>query len=167
MKLKKGIKIVLLILSFLIVSFVCLATYMILVIENAKFEYEMLFLVGIILGGALSIVYQIKTLRFYSLKTNTLELTGKLFWIGNLFFSVILFCFSLYFLYFIYINFENFKSDVPVNVIIALVAVVVILVVAVFLAIEISVLYKRILNQEAQNYIDSIDDIKGNNDITD
>lgn len=161
MKVKKGIKIALLVFSFVIVAFVSVAAYSILIIENAKFEYEMLFLLAIILGGVLSIIYQIKTIKFYSLKTEKLELTGKLFWIGNVAFSFTLFCFSLYFLYFIYISFENFERDMRGSIIVTLVITILILLLAVFLAIEASTLYKRILNQKERDYVDSIEDIKG------
>ncbi len=164
MKIKKGIKIALLVLSLAIVIFVSFATYSILIIENAKLEYEMLFLLAIILGGVLSIVYQIKTMRFYTLKAKKPELTGKLFWVGNILFSLTLFCFSLYFLYFIYISFENFDGTIRNSMIITLVITVFILILAVFLAIEASSLYKRILNQKERDYIDSIDDIKGQQD---
>jgi len=161
MKVKKGIKIALLILSFAIVCLVSTATYSILVIEDAKFEYEILLLLAVILGGVLSMVYQIKTLKFYSLKTKKLELKGKLFWIGNIIFSISLFCFSLYFLYFIYISYANFDRSMENSVLIKLAITILILLVGVFLALETSALYKRILNQKERNYIDSIEDIKG------
>ncbi|TBN00844.1 hypothetical protein EYD45_13540 [Hyunsoonleella flava] len=164
MKLKKGIKIALLVLSCVIVIFVSFATYSILIIENAKFEYEMLFLLAIILGGVLSIVYQIKTMQFYSSKSKKLELTGKLFWIGNILFSLTLFCFSLYFLYFIYKSFESFEGNMRTSMVLTLVITILILLVAVFLALEASTLYKRILHQKERDYVDSIEDIKGNQD---
>ncbi|GGD12564.1 hypothetical protein GCM10011368_13150 [Hyunsoonleella pacifica] len=51
MKVKRGIKITLLILSIAIFALISFATYSILIIEQAKFEYEMLFLLATILGG--------------------------------------------------------------------------------------------------------------------
>ena len=60
------------------------------------------------------------------------------------------------------------KEDIPIvwlnSMIITLVITVFILILAVFLAIEASSLYKRILNQKERDYIDSIDDIKGQQD---
>jgi peptidoglycan/LPS O-acetylase OafA/YrhL len=161
MKVKRGIKIALLILSFAIVCLVSAATYSILVIEQTKFEYEILLLLAIILGGVLSMVYQIKTMKFYSLKTKNLELKGKLFWIGNLVFSISLFCFSLYFIYFIYISYANFEAGMQNSILITLAITILILLVGFFLALETSTLYKIILNQKERDYIDSIDDIKG------
>ncbi|GAL71466.1 hypothetical protein JCM19302_1144 [Jejuia pallidilutea] len=106
-------------------------------------------------------VYQIKTMKFYSLKTKNLELKGKLFWIGNLVFSISLFCFSLYFIYFIFISYANFEAGMQNSILITLAITILILLVGVFLALETSTLYKRILNQKERDYIDSIDDIKG------
>lgn len=162
MKIQKGIKIALLVLSFAIVALVCIASYSILIIENTKFEYEMLFLLATILGGVLSLVYQIKTIKFYNTKTKKLELHGRLFWIGNIIFSITLFCFGLYFLYFIYISYASFEGNMEGSIIITLTITILILLVGVFLALETSALYKRILNQKERDYIDSIDDIKGN-----
>ncbi|GGD12559.1 hypothetical protein [Hyunsoonleella pacifica] len=100
-------------------------------------------------------------MKFYSSKIKNLEITGRLFWIGNILFSLTLFCFSLYFLYLIYLRFGNFNRDMDINMIVTLSVVIFILLVAVFLAIEVSTLYKRIINQDVRNYVDSIDDIKG------
>ncbi|SER03870.1 hypothetical protein SAMN05421824_2861 [Hyunsoonleella jejuensis] len=164
MKLKKGIKITLLVLSTAIVAFVIVVSYSILILENTKFEYEMLLLLAAILGGVLSIVYQIKTMKFYNTKNEKLELQGKLFWIGNMVFSIMLFCFGLYFLYFIYISYVSLERNLGSGILITLAITVLILLVGVFLALETSALYKRIVSQKEREYIDSIEDIKGQQD---
>ncbi len=161
MKVKKGIKIALLVLSFAFVAMISFAAYTIIIVENEKFDYEMLYFLPMILGGVLSMIYQLKTMKFYSLKTKSLELTGKLFWIGNIIFSITLFCFSLYFLYLIYTSYVNLEGDMKSSMVIALAVTVLILLLAVFLALETSALYKRILNQNERDYVDSIEDIKG------
>lgn len=164
MKIRIGIKIALLVSSILIFGFLLFAIYSVLIVKAEKFEYSMLILFAVTMAGFLSVIYQAKTLKYYKLDSIIITSNIKVFWVGNLLFSIALFCFSLYFLYFIYSVLYGLNRMVYSDYLFPLAICLYVLLVAVFLAIEASVLYKRFKNLEVQRITDSIDDIKGHQD---
>lgn len=166
MKIRKGVKIGLLISSFIICAFLLFAVYSVLMLEATKFEYSMLILFAVTITSFFSVIYHVKTLKYYSGGLTIIKPDIKVFWVGNLLFSIALFCFSLYFLYTMYFVIYGINgATYSISFLLPLAIFSYALLVGVFLAIEASVFYKKVKNFEDQNILDSIDDIKGDHDL--
>ncbi|MEW4924415.1 hypothetical protein [Algibacter sp. 2305UL17-15] len=161
MKIKQGLKIVLLICSVSVVGLLMAALYSLVIIEDQKFEYSMLMVYAVVLSGILSIIYHIKTLKYYRTTSTFEAFSGSLFWIGNIVFSIVLFCFSLYMLYSFYLIIDTLRDPVNLDYLLPFGICAFTLLLGVFLALEESALYKYIQNYKEQQFVDSIDDIKG------
>ena len=162
MKISTGIKIALLVSSFLISGFLLFAIYSVLKAE--RFEYSMLILFAVNFTGFFSVIYHIKTLTYYKLDIINVKPEVKIFWVGNLLFSIALFCLSLYSLYILYTVFYRMDGVFGKHYLLPIGICIYTLLVGVFLAIEASVFYKRNKRLDEKKIFDSIEDIKGNSE---
>ena len=99
MVLKRILKIALLVSCILLTALCIILMYTVLIIEKSTFEYSMLFPLTMILTGILSVIYQFKTYKFYSLKVFTPDFKYRFFWIGNALYVLSIFSMIAFILY--------------------------------------------------------------------
>ncbi len=102
MKIKRFFKIVLLICSLVLTSISIVLMYTVIVVEGSSFEYSMLIPLSMIPTGILSVIYHIKTLKYYSLNYVYKDLKDSFLWVGNLLFAGSVFLMTFFMLYSIY-----------------------------------------------------------------
>ncbi|GEM_PF-3214568 len=167
MRFKLGLKIVFIVLILAIIVLIGIGMYGVIMSENTQMEWSMGIPFVIMILGFLGVVYQIKTIKFYQNLDVKPKVKGVLFWLGNLLFSLALFCSSLYVLYTFYIMYFDSIGIFRANILVPLVVFSLGLILAIGLAIEQSLLYKAIVNYEERSLGDSIDDIKGHQEDDD
>lgn len=158
MKIKRFLKIVLLVLSFVLSSLATVLMYVVLIIENTTFEYSMLIPLSLIPTGVLSVIYHIKTLKYYSLNFVYKGLKDVVLWIGNFLFAVAILTMTFFLFYAIYsLNEAELTSELLYVLIFSLVT----LFLGVILILEERLLYKKLNILKEQSRINRIDDISG------
>ena len=159
MKIGFSLKLILLILSILTFGIFVIGIYVIHVIQNKSFEYSMLISYGLAGAGFLSVIYQVKTLRFYKKTPEVINLEKNVFWLGNIIFAVTLIVFSIYLLFIRYEIYSQMQFDS--QYVLPFIIITFFLTLGVFLIAEVGFLYRKIQYLQQQNKIESIDDIKG------
>ena len=102
---------VLLVFSFALTSLAAVLMYTVVIVESTTFEYSMLIPLSMIPTGVFSIIYHLKTLKYYSLSFVYKELNDVILWIGNLLFALSISSLALFMLYSIYKILE--RDSVP------------------------------------------------------
>ncbi|MFI1744188.1 hypothetical protein [Thalassobellus sediminis] len=161
MKLKKNIKIALFISEILIVGLAASVLYVTLIVQKTEIDFFILLYFGIVLSGLFSVVYQLKTIKYYNSKIIKPILLGAAFWIGNILFSILIFCYSLFIIYKILLKYYDLDFEMSTDDFIGLLIIIFILLTSAFIALEASDLYKRVLKTKNQSQTDTIDDIMG------
>lgn len=158
MKVKRFFKIILLICCFLLTAISTVLMYTVIVIQNGHFEYSMLFPLSMIPTGILSVIYHVKTLKYYSLSFVYNDLNDGFLWIGNLLFAVSTASMGFFMMYSLY---SIGNADLNSELILIFVFCSVIVLIAAVLVLEERWLYRRLLYLKDQSKIDEIEDISG------
>ena len=158
MKIKRFFKIVLLICCLLLTLISIVLMYTVVIVQNSTFEYSMLIPLLMIPTGVLSVIYHFKTLKYYSLNFDASDLKDFFLWVGNFLFALSTLSMIFFMMYSIY-NLE--KVEMNSGLYYGIIFCGFIFLICIFLIIEESWLYKRVLNSKEQSRIANIDDIRG------
>ena len=121
----------------------------------------MLFVLFMAFTGLLSVLYHLKTLKYYKLNIKLIEVNNISLWVINILFALFLVYASLYLSYSLYSvdwGMVNYEFFIPIFICLFM------LMLGVILIIEERWLYQRIKNNKTQSHIDGIDNIKGHQD---
>ena len=159
MKVKRLLKIIQFLLSILFIGLVTVMMYYVVIIEESSLEYRMLVPLSLIIIGVLSLMYQIKTLKYYRITYVNYKIEDIFLWVSNGLFAFILILLALYFGYEII---EANFGDVLTEYFLAISVCVFPLLLGLSLFFEERYLYKRLKKIKSEIMLEDIKDIKGN-----
>ncbi|SFZ93278.1 hypothetical protein SAMN05428642_10342 [Flaviramulus basaltis] len=162
MKLRRILKIILLICSFVVTGIMVVAVYSLLVNNNTPLNFGMYVNMLICITGILSITYHFKTFKFYKKEKHNKILKDTSLWVSNIIYALLLIYISSRISYSFYKMNKGDTIDSEFYIMYLFCFFVFLL--GIFLIIEERWLYKSIKNSETQSHLNGIDNIKGHLD---